>query len=240
MPGMVGLPADQRRILLAGATGLVGTRILKALLVDHTVSKVDVLSRRALEVTHLKLRVHVVDFRRLPPLEAVDEVYLSLGTTIRVAGSREAFRAVDLDANLAVAMAGVAAGARRVALVSAIGANARSSTFYLRVKGELEDALERLDLEALVIARPSLLLGDREALKQPFRLAETIGAPITRLLAPVLPQRYRPIEGRDVAQSLVKTLPTARGTVVLYGEDMVRAAASFAPGVSPRSGGSGL
>jgi uncharacterized protein YbjT (DUF2867 family) len=230
MPGMVGLPADQRTILLAGATGLVGTQILKALLIDHTVSEVHVLSRRALEMTHPKLRVHVVDFRRLPPLEEVDEVYLSLGTTIRVAGSREAFRAVDLDANLAVAMAGVAAGARRVALVSAIGANARSSTFYLRIKGELEDALERLDLEALVIARPSLLLGDREALKQPFRLAETIGAPITKLLAPVLPQRYRPIEGRDVAQSLVKTLPTARGTVVLYGENMVRAAASFAPG----------
>jgi uncharacterized protein YbjT (DUF2867 family) len=228
---MVGLPADQRRILLAGATGLVGTQILTALLVDHTVSKVDVLSRRALEVTHPKLRVHVVDFRRLPPLEAVDEVYLSLGTTIRVAGSREAFRAVDLDANLAVAMAGVAAGATRVALVSAIGANARSSTFYLRVKGELEDALDRLDLEALVIARPSLLLGDRDALKQPFRLAETIGAPVTKLLAPMLPQRYRPIEGRDVAQSLVRTLPTARGTVVLHGEDMVQAVASFAPGV---------
>ena len=189
------------------------------------------LSRRALEVTHPKLRVHVVDFRRLPPLEAVDEVYLSLGTTIRVAGSREAFRAVDLDANLAVAMAGVAAGATRVALVSAIGANARSSTFYLRVKGELEDALDRLDLEALVIARPSLLLGDRGALKQPFRLAETIGAPVTKLLAPMLPQRYRPIEGRDVAQSLVRTLPTARGTVVLHGEDMVQAVASFAPGV---------
>jgi uncharacterized protein YbjT (DUF2867 family) len=226
---MVGLPADQRTILLAGATGLVGTQILKALLVDHTVSKVDVLSRRAFEMTHPKLRGHVVDFRRLPPLEAVNEVYLSLGTTIRVAGSREAFRAVDLDANLAAAMAGVAAGARRVAVVSSIGANARSSAFYLRVKGELEDALERLDLEALVIARPSLLLGDREALKQPFRLAEAIGAPVTKLLAPVLPQRYRPIEGRDVAQSLVKTLPTARGTVVLYAEDMVRAAASFAP-----------
>jgi uncharacterized protein YbjT (DUF2867 family) len=227
---MVGLPANQRTTLLAGATGLVGTQILQALLGDQTVSKVQVLSRRALEVTHAKLRVHVVDFRQLPPLEEVDEVYLSLGTTIRVAGSREAFRAVDLDANLAVARAAIAAGARRVALVSSIGADARSSAFYPRVKGELEDALKRLELEALVIARPSLLLGDREALKQPPRLVERIGEPVIKLLAPVLPRRYRPIEDRVVAQSLVKTLPTAHGTMVLYGEDMVRAAGSFPPG----------
>ena len=104
---------DGRHILLAGATGLVGTQILKLLLADGGVSQVHVLSRRALDITHPKLRVSVVDFRNLPALDPVDEVYLALATTEKDAGSREAFRAVDFDANLAVAKAGFDAGARR-------------------------------------------------------------------------------------------------------------------------------
>lgn len=213
---------SHRKVLLAGATGLVGVQILQALLADSTVTEVYVLSRRALDVRHSKLQVRVVDFRQLPTLSRVDEVYLALGTTIRVAGSQDAFRAVDLEANLTVAKAGVAVGARRVGLVSAVGANARSSVFYNRVKGELEDALASLDLAALVIAQPSLLLGDRDALKQPSRLGERIAIPIARLLTPVLPRHYRPVHARAVAQSLVKTLPAAYGTVVLHSEDLAR------------------
>ncbi len=213
---------NNRRVVLAGATGLVGVQILQALLADGAVSEIHVLARRALGVEHPKLRVHVVDFRRLPQLALVDEVYLGLGTTMRVAGSRDAFRAVDFDANLAVARAAVAAGAKRIGLVSAVGANSRSSVFYTRIKGELEDALERLDLSALVIARPSLLLGDRDALKQPLRLGERIGIQIGRLLAPVLPKHYRPVHARAVARSLVMKLPTVHGTLVLPSDEMIR------------------
>lgn len=213
---------NPRRALLAGATGLVGVQILQALLADGTVSEVHVLARRAFGIEHPKLLVHVVDFRRLPALTRLDEVYLALGTTMRVAGSREAFRAVDFEANLAVANGAVAAGARRVALVSAVGADARSSVFYSRVKGELEEALGKLDLSALVIARPSFLLGGRDALKQPPRLGEKIAIPIAKVLAPVLPGRYQPVHARAVAQSLVRTLPTARGTVVLQSDELIR------------------
>src|SRR5688500_414265 len=156
---------NQRNVLLAGATGLVGGEILQALLADPTVAEVHVLARRAISVSHRKLQPHVVDFRHLPALPQVDEVYLALGTTIRVAGSQDAFRAVDFEANLGVAKAAIASGARRIGLVSAADANARSSVFYLKVKGELEDALARLNLPSVVIARPSLLLGDRDALK---------------------------------------------------------------------------
>ncbi|MFT4172361.1 MAG: hypothetical protein QM639_07365 [Rhodocyclaceae bacterium] len=211
----------QRNILLAGATGLVGGQMLQALLNKPDVGQVHVLLRRPLAVQHPKLRAHVVDFGALPTLPPVDEVYLALATTIRVAGSQDAFRAVDLTANLAVAEAGFTAGARRLAVVSAVGANARSSTFYLRIKGELEDALQRLDLTALVVARPSLLLGDRDALKQPSRLGEKIATPVMKLLAPLLPQHYRPIEGRDVARALVNALPKARGTTILYHKDLM-------------------
>ena len=212
---------SQRKVLLAGATGLVGGEILQALLVDPTVAEVHVLARRALNVTHAKLRPHVVDFKQLPALPQVDEVYLALGTTIRVAGSQEAFRAVDFDANLAVAKAAIASGARRIGLVSAADANARASVFYLKVKGELEEALASLNLSALVIARPSLLLGNREALNQPSRLGERLATPILKLLTPVLPKRYRPIQARSVARALLATLPTASGKVTLHYEHLL-------------------
>lgn len=211
-----------RTALLAGATGLIGSQILQALLADPDVAKVHVLARRPLSISHPKLRVDVVDFSRLPALDQVEETYLALGTTIKVAGSQEAFRAVDLDANLAVAKASVAAGAQRVALVSAVGASAQSSVFYNRVKGELEDALKALNLSALVIAQPSLLLGDRKALSQPSRSGEGFATPILKLLAPVLPRHYRPVQARAVAQSLVKTLPTAKGLVVLSSDELSR------------------
>jgi len=214
---------SQRKVLLAGATGLVGGEILRTLLDDPSVAEVHVLSRRALDVTHAKLRSHVVDFRQLPALPPVDEVYLALGTTIRVAGSQEAFRAVDFDANLAVAKAAIKSGARRIGLVSAADANARSSVFYLKVKGELEEALATLELSALVIARPSLLLGNREALKQPSRSGEKLATPILKLLAPLLPKRYRPIQGRSVARSLLARLPAAHGKVVLQYDDLISA-----------------
>lgn len=213
---------NQRKVLLAGATGLVGGLMLQALLADRTVSEVHALSRRPLSIRHPKLQVHIVDFSRLPVLPQADEVYLALGTTINVAGSQAAFRAVDLEANLAVAQAAFTAGARRIGVVSAAAANAKSSMFYNRVKGELEDALKAMDLTALVIAQPSLLLDYREGLQQPTRLGELIAIPIAKLLAPILPGTYRPVRARAVAQSLVKTVPVAKGVVVLASNVLAR------------------
>jgi uncharacterized protein YbjT (DUF2867 family) len=208
-------PIDQRKVLLAGATGLVGGLMLQALLADPTVAQVHALSRRPLRIRHPRLQVHIVDFSRLPALPQADEVYLALGTTIKVAGSQAAFRAVDLEANLAVAKAAFAAGASRAGLVSAVGANAKSSTFYSRVKGELEDALRSLGLTTLVIGRPSLLLDSRDGLQQPPRIGEQIAIPIAKLLAPLLPGAYRPVHARAVALSLVKTVPATEGVVIL-------------------------
>lgn len=216
------MPADQRKVLLAGATGLVGGLMLQALLTDPSVAQVHVLSRRALSVGHPKLQVHLVDFSRLPELPQADELYLALGTTIKVAGSQAAFRAVDLDANLAVAKAAVAAKCARVGLVSAAGAGAQSSVFYSRVKGELEDALKAMSLEALVIARPGLLLDSREGLQQPSRMGEKILGPIAKLLAPITPGAYRPVYARAVALALVKNVPSAQGVVVLASDALAR------------------
>jgi uncharacterized protein YbjT (DUF2867 family) len=145
---------DSRTVIIAGATGLVGKEILGGLLADRTVAAVHSLGRRKPAIQHPKLTARVVDFAALPPLPPADEVYLALGTTIKVAGSQAAFRAVDYEANRAVAAAALAAGVRKVGLVSAMGADPNSKVFYSRVKGELESELVRMPFEGLIIARP--------------------------------------------------------------------------------------
>jgi len=210
------IPASgQRTALVAGATGLVGRAIVQGLLADDAVAAVHVLARRAPALQHPKLAVHLVDFAALPALPAAHEVYLALGTTIKVAGSQGAFRAVDFDANLAVATAARQAGARRLGLVSAMGADAGSSIFYSRVKGELEEALDRLQYEGLVIARPSMLAGDRPSLGQPERGGEQLALKASRWLRPLIPANYRSIQADDVARALLRAVPTAQGRKVL-------------------------
>lgn len=198
-----------RRALLAGATGLVGRAMLPLLLRGH--ASVDVLLRRA--ATELgadpRLRAHIVDFAALQDLPAVDDVFIALGTTIAVAGSQAAFRAVDFDAVVATAQAARKAGATRLALVSALGADAGSRTFYNRVKGETEDAVRALGYDTVTIARPSLLLGDRAALGQPVRGTEALAMRFARPLSWLLPRSVRPIAVADVATALVEA--TARG-----------------------------
>ena len=212
--------AATRTVALAGATGLVGRAILEGLLADASVTAVHALGRREPEVAHPKLTPHVVDFEALPPLPPIDEVYLALGTTIKAAGSQAAFRAVDFDANLSVARAALAAGARHAGLVSAMGADAKSRVFYNRVKGELEEALAQLPFEGLVIARPSLLAGDRGALGQPVRTAEKVVLAVSRLLGPLVPANYRPVSAARVARALLARVPTSRGRVVLLSGEM--------------------
>lgn len=204
-----------RTVVLAGATGLVGRALLEGLLDDNSVAAVHALGRRAPAIADPKLAFHAVNFAALPRLPQAGEVYLALGTTIKVAGSQAAFRAVDFEANLAVARAALAAGARRCGLVSAMGADAKSRVFYSRVKGELEDALAELPFEGLVIARPSMLRGDRKALGQPERPLEQIFASLGKYLRPITPANYRPVAAAHVARALLAHVPAAEGRVVL-------------------------
>lgn len=201
--------SGQDVVLLAGATGLIGREILGLLLADASIAQVHTLGRKPPPQQHAKLLHHASDLRQIPPLPPLQRIYIALGTTIKVAGSQEAFRAIDHDAVLAVARAGRAAGATRLGLVTAMGADPHSRIFYNRVKGEVEQAVAQLGFETLVIARPSMLVGDRSAVHQPERRGEVIAAAISKALRPLIPANYRAIHVRDVAQALVAAV--ARG-----------------------------
>jgi uncharacterized protein YbjT (DUF2867 family) len=148
----------------------------------------------------------VVDLNALPALPKVDECFIALGTTIKVAGSQAAFRAIDLDAVVAVASAALSAGATKLGAVSAMGADAKSRVFYNRIKGEMEQSLTRMGFSSLVIARPSLIDGDRAALGQSERAGEGLGLLLARGLRPLLPANYRAILARDVALALLRAV----------------------------------
>ena len=199
--------------ILAGSTGLVGRELAAAW---SGPGLLHLLVRRPTAAGTPAHRVHVVDFARLPTLPAAEEAYCCLGTTIRAAGSQAGFRAVDFDAVLAFARAARAAGVSRFAVVSAMGANARSRNFYSRVKGEMEQALAEVGFETLVIARPSLLAGERGALGQAPRPAEALALALTRPIAPLVPKAWRPIQAATVARGLSRALAQGRpGVIVL-------------------------
>ena len=141
-----------------------------------------------------------------PTLPPIDAAFCALGTTIKVAGSQAAFRAVDHDAVLAFAAAARSAGATRFGLVSALGADARSAVFYNRVKGEVEATLRAQGWPRLVIARPSLLLGDRAALGQPERPGERWGQRLMPAIGGLVQGRWRPITAVVVARALHRAL----------------------------------
>ena len=184
-----------QHILLAGATGLTGEHLLDRLLNEPTVSRVLAPTRRAL-AAHPHLENPVGDLNTL--LQSlggrVDIAFCCLGTTIKQAGSQDAFKAVDLDLVVAFAKRARELGARHLLVISAVNADARSSVFYSRIKGEMEQALRAQDWPQLTIARPSLLVGNRPE----TRWAEQLAAPIAKLI----PGKYGAIEDCQLARAL--------------------------------------
>lgn len=192
--------ANPRSVLLLGATGLVGGECLRLLQSHEGFARIVVLTRRPLEadIAGPKVEHHVVDFEHLTSasrLFAVDQIICALGTTLKQAGSRRAFRNVDLLYPLTAAHLGVEKRVSHFLVVSSLGADPRSVIFYNRIKGELEKGLKALQYRSLTIARPSLLLGKRE---RP-RTGERIAAGFSFLA----PRRIRPIAATDVAAAII-------------------------------------
>ena len=191
------------RVLLAGATGLVGAQVLQRLLADPRCSGVVAPTRRALARTEPKLLNPVLDFAELATVAQgwqVDAVICALGSTMKQAGSRQAFRQIDHGYPLAIARAVRANGCEVFALNSAAGANPRSLVFYSRVKGELEQDLRALGFASLTLVRPGLIGGERAERRGGEHLASVmLGA-----LAPVLPRAWRINPATRIADALVQ------------------------------------
>jgi uncharacterized protein YbjT (DUF2867 family) len=194
----------RRTAWIAGASGLIGSHCLRLLLERPEYERVVSLVRRPSGRSHSKLTEIVADFSALEKLDAQrpDDVFCAIGTTIKKAGSKEAFRKVDAGYVESLARRAASQGAKRFLLVSSVATDPKSPNFYLRVKAEAENAVAVQPFEMAGMLRPSFLLGDREE----FRLGERIGVPVARALTFLLfgPMRiYRPIEGEAVAKAMV-------------------------------------
>ena len=198
-----------KTLLIVGATGLVGRAVLRLALADTAIGRVVAPTRRALEVRHDKLVNPVVDFDALPAGAEwwrVDAVICTLGTTIKKAGSQAAFRKVDYEYPLAVARLARTAGVATYALVSSLGANAKSRTFYLRTKGETERDLAGAGFASLTVLRPSLIGGERDE----RRWGEALGLKLFAALGPLLPRRYRIAPAERIAARLLASVISAQ------------------------------
>lgn len=198
-------------VALVGGTGMVGKLCLKHLAALPEVTKIYSVSRRPLpeEIAKVEQRVGSLESFDTPLSGLrIDAAVCCLGTTIREAGSREAFEEIDLNLPLYFAKAAQKAGASTFHVISALGANATSSTFYLRVKGVLENELKTLGFRGLHIYRPSLLLGDREEFRLGERLAQMIYEKVDRFYPPIL-DRYKPIPADRLASFIAQKVKAA-------------------------------
>jgi uncharacterized protein YbjT (DUF2867 family) len=220
--------SEQRRVLLAGASGLVGTRVMQAA-PSYPSLRLVALTRREVPIPRgTKMEMMVADPAGWPAAVkaiAPDSVICALGTTIRKAGSEEAFRAVDHDLVLQLATAAKDAGASHFVLVSSVGANAAGKAFYLRVKGEVEAALTRLKFRRLDILQPGLLRGPRTVDRRPLERLAQLASPLTDLALHGAKRRFRSIDARVVAAAALQlTREKAAGRFVHEHDAIVRAA----------------
>jgi uncharacterized protein YbjT (DUF2867 family) len=190
--------------LIAGASGLTGGYLLNLLLESPEYSTVIAYVRKSSGLTHPKLKEMLVDWETLQEPVAAEDVFCCLGTTIKKAGSQEAFRRVDYDYPLQLAQLQFRGGSQQFLLISAMGADAESSIFYSRVKGELENALQSIGYNSLHIFRPSFIAGPRKE----SRPGEKIGLAIFSLLAPLFIgplKKYAPIQAEHIARAMLRT-----------------------------------
>ena len=215
---------DKRIALVAGATGLIGSQLVKILLANDNYIKIIQLSRRNTSTQTDKLEERIINFDNLElglrDIKA-DDIFCCLGTTMNQAGSKEAFRKVDYEYVVKLAEIMQNNGARQFLVVSSMGANARSSVFYNRVKGEMELTIKNIPFRAIHIFRPSLLLGKRKE----KRVGEKIAAFIFKALGFLFigsMKKYKGIEASEVANAMVNIAASWGEGIFTYESDMIR------------------
>ncbi|SBW08628.1 conserved hypothetical protein [uncultured Dysgonomonas sp.] len=192
--------------ILIGSTGLTGSHLMRILLNSDIYDKTICFVRRETKISHPKLVQHIVDFDDVDSYKDYmegNDMFCCLGTTIKKAGSQEAFKKVDLTYPLQFAKVAAVNGIKQFSIISAIGANPESSNFYLRIKGKCEEELRKLPFQSISIFRPSLLEGNRKE----FRFGERVLSFAMKIFSIFLTgklKKYRPIKAKDVAEAMYR------------------------------------
>lgn len=214
---------NSRTAVVLGASGLVGGFCLRALVDDSDYTRVLTFGRRELpSLTRAKVSQRVADLRALTAddFRGAQDVFSALGTTIKKAGSQEAFRQVDLELPLRAAQEALTAGAEQFVVVSSVGADPVSKNFYLRIKGELEQQLAKLPFRAVHILRPSLLIGDRNEFRLGEKIVSTI-APALDLLTLGPLRRYHSMRAEIAGKAMVGAAKSGKAGVFIYEFDPI-------------------
>jgi uncharacterized protein YbjT (DUF2867 family) len=209
---------NKKTALVIGASGLVGNELVKILIQQNEYERIHLLVRKPIGMKDSKCEQHIIDFDNLPKyskLFQVTDVFCCIGTTIKKAKSKEAFRKVDFAYPVEAAQLAKENGVDKFLIISAMGANPKSLVFYNQVKGQLEESLSQLNLPSLHIFRPSLLLGERDE----FRLGEKLAAKAsgvlnTIMVGPLLP--YKAIEAKKVGAAMANIANTDKKGVNIY------------------------
>lgn len=210
-----------------GATGLIGEQLVQQLLNDSAFSKVRILVRRQVKLSHPKLEVQITDFDDLPKFRSAlgngDCLFCCIGTTQKkVNGNKDLYRKIDIDIAVNAAKLGKDAGFTAYLLVSAVGANINSSNFYLKLKGEVENKIASLNFVSFYTFRPGILLGERKE----FRLGEIIAKMAIRMISGVFfgnLRKYKGINAADVAKAMVAAAKlSGKGMFMHHYQDMMK------------------
>jgi uncharacterized protein YbjT (DUF2867 family) len=212
--------AERRTAAIFGATGLVGGACLDLLLADKRYARIVAIGRREPALSDPKLLVRrasldTVETLDDPTLDTVDDIFCCLGTTLKKAGSQEAFRRVDLDYVVNADSFAKRHSAHHFLMVSAVGADARSRVFYSRIKGEAESAVAKLGIESISIFRPSFILGPREESRLGERLGMGVAAALSFAMVGPL-TKYRPIAATTIARAMLAVAATPAPGVTVY------------------------
>ncbi|OHX66963.1 Rossmann-fold NAD(P)-binding domain-containing protein [Flammeovirga pacifica] len=211
----------QRIALIIGGTGLIGTSLINELIESDQYRKIISIARRPLGQPHIKVSEVITNLDNISNLEIKEDItdaFCCLGTTMKKAGSKEAFYQVDYNFVIAFAELSKKIQVSSFNVVTAMGSNKNSKVYYNRVKGEVQEEVIKLNFDVLNIYQPSLLIGDRDE----TRLGEDLGKILNKVLRPIIPKKYQGINGKKVAKSMIRTALSSTKKVNILTSDQLQ------------------
>lgn len=212
--------------LLFGVTGLIGNELLRQIVDDGHYEDIKVFVRKNIRLKNLHATAFELDFDKLEEhaqLITGDDCFCCIGTTMKKAGSKENFRKVDFDLVVKIAQIASQNGVKQLIVISSVGANAASSNFYLRTKGEMEEAVQKFSFVKITIARPSVLVGHRRE----FRIGERVGIFLTRVFSPFMLgplKKYRPIHVKKVVRAILRIVNSKNKQIIFESDELKKLA----------------